>query len=99
MCIKVKSKCYVLGRAMIYQYYTRTSELSFCNAMLLLLRINIGELYILRLCVFFSDVDECSLGTHNCNANAHCSNTIGSYACTCNKGFHGDGIVCEGPSY
>ena len=38
------------------------------------------------------DVDECVLRTHNCDINANCSNTNGSYACTCNKGYIGDGI-------
>jgi hypothetical protein len=30
-----------------------------------------------------------------CSYNAQCSNTPGSYVCTCDEGFQGDGITCE----
>ena len=43
-----------------------------------------------------ADVDECTDGTHNCHANATCNDTIGSYTCTCNTGFTGDGVTCTG---
>ncbi|XP_078382693.1 uromodulin-like [Oculina patagonica] len=43
------------------------------------------------------DVDECILGTHNCLADvATCTNTYGSYKCSCDPGFKGDGKTsCE----
>lgn len=37
------------------------------------------------------DVDECSLGLHDCHKNAICNNTDGSYTCNCFRGFIGDG--------
>ncbi|XP_043238778.1 multiple epidermal growth factor-like domains protein 8 [Amphibalanus amphitrite] len=37
------------------------------------------------------DVDECRLETHDCHENATCTNTHGSFTCTCNVGFAGDG--------
>ncbi|KAL7013836.1 hypothetical protein ACKWTF_015609 [Chironomus riparius] len=37
------------------------------------------------------DVDECGLGIHDCNVNAECLNTHGSFNCQCKKGFIGDG--------
>ena len=43
-----------------------------------------------------ADIDECALGTDNCSDNANCSDTIGSYDCTCRTGFDGNGILCEG---
>ena len=45
----------------------------------------------------FSDIDECADSRdNNCSSNANCSDTIGSYACTCKVGYTGDGFTCEG---
>ena len=43
-----------------------------------------------------TDVDECSDGTHNCDQV--CTNTNGSYTCSCNSGFTlgSDGQSCTG---
>ena len=43
-----------------------------------------------------ADIDECTLNLDNCSEQASCSNTPGSYNCTCNEGFSGDGRTCEG---
>jgi alpha-tubulin suppressor-like RCC1 family protein len=40
------------------------------------------------------DLDECATEQDNCNANATCSNTIGSFTCTCKDGYTGNGIAC-----
>ncbi|XP_044181282.1 uromodulin-like isoform X1 [Acropora millepora] len=38
------------------------------------------------------DIDECASGIHNCiNGTAICTNTLGSYKCTCKSGYSGDG--------
>ena len=44
----------------------------------------------------FSDVDECTKGTDTCRANATCNNTVGSFNCSCDCGFTGNGTYCEG---
>ena len=46
---------------------------------------------------FLSDDDECaSAKTHDCDANAKCTNTAGAFTCKCNAGFTGDGKTCKG---
>ena len=43
----------------------------------------------------FTDIDECELGDHNCDGNANCMNTFGSFSCSCNTGYSGDGVNCS----
>ncbi len=43
-----------------------------------------------------SDINECEESFHNCNVNAECVNLEGSFACECDNGFEGNGIICEG---
>ena len=43
-----------------------------------------------------SDIDECHTGSHDCDANATCNNTIGSFDCSCLDGFSGNGKKCTG---
>lgn len=44
--------------------------------------------------MFVPDVDECK--QNNCHDDANCSNTDGSYDCTCKSGYIGNGTYCEG---
>ena len=56
-------------------------------------------LYLLSIaiCVHFADKDECATSeTNQCDANALCTNTRGSYVCRCIKGYQGDGLHCQG---
>ena len=50
-------------------------------------------IYIL---LYFIDIDECETGTDNCDVNATCTNRVGNFTCTCNQGYHGDGVSCDG---
>ncbi|XP_078384224.1 uncharacterized protein LOC144666717 [Oculina patagonica] len=43
----------------------------------------------------YSDLDECKTRTDNCDVNADCENTVGSYTCTCKSGYEGDGKTCK----
>ena len=43
----------------------------------------------------FIDINECE-GSNNCDINANCTNTQGNYTCSCNTGYHGDGVNCSG---
>ena len=46
---------------------------------------------------FFLDIDECANDQHSCHSLAKCSNTEGSYTCSCVLGYEGDGIQrCAG---
>eukprot|EP00286_Rhodomonas_abbreviata_P027873 CAMPEP_0181303152 /NCGR_PEP_ID=MMETSP1101-20121128/8394_1 /TAXON_ID=46948 /ORGANISM="Rhodomonas abbreviata, Strain Caron Lab Isolate" /LENGTH=1307 /DNA_ID=CAMNT_0023408683 /DNA_START=219 /DNA_END=4139 /DNA_ORIENTATION=+ len=40
-----------------------------------------------------SNIDECS-GFNDCHANANCTDTNGSFTCTCNTGYSGNGTSC-----
>ena len=45
--------------------------------------------------IFFTDVNECANRTHNnCDENAQCTDTPGSFNCTCNPGYEGNGLNC-----
>lgn len=41
------------------------------------------------------DIDECLLKKDNCDENADCINTPGSYKCKCKEGFYGNGKKCD----
>ena len=45
---------------------------------------------------YFADINECEIETHNCSSNAFCNNTKGSYICTCEPGYIGNGVNCTG---
>ena len=47
----------------------------------------------------FADIDECELGIDNCHVNATCTDVIGSFVCTCNNGFDGNGVDCTSKKF
>ncbi|XP_072022044.1 uncharacterized protein [Amphiura filiformis] len=40
------------------------------------------------------DINECTSNAHNCDTNAACANTVGSFTCECNDGYSGNGVTC-----
>ena len=52
--------------------------------------------YLDRIHIFcHADINECMVDdSNNCHENAQCINTAGSYSCSCNPGYTGDGVNC-----
>lgn len=48
------------------------------------------------MCVLYADINECAEVPQRCDLNANCTNLPGSYECTCDRGFTGDGVNCSG---
>ena len=46
--------------------------------------------------LYLTDIDECETGTDNCDVDATCTNIAGNFTCTCNLGYRGDGVSCDG---
>ncbi|XP_042892824.1 stabilin-2-like [Penaeus japonicus] len=42
-----------------------------------------------------SDINECLTNNGGCDVNADCTDTDGSYTCTCKTGYTGDGFNCS----
>ena len=59
-----------------------------------------GNLALKQISIFsifiVTDIDECSMDPGQCDVNADCTNSAGSYSCTCKQGFTGNGTTCEG---
>ena len=64
---------------------------------------NTSAINSLYLCL--SDISECQVDTlapghskysHDCHSDANCTNTKGSYYCTCDTGYSGNGVTCVG---
>ena len=60
-----------------------------------------SDVCFLGMYIFFIilDIDECTQGTNGCNHN--CTNTVGSYYCTCMVGYEleSDNHTCTGDVY
>jgi outer membrane protein OmpA-like peptidoglycan-associated protein/fibronectin type 3 domain-containing protein len=40
------------------------------------------------------DINECSTNNGGCDVHASCTNSTGSYSCTCQSGYIGNGVTC-----
>ena len=57
----------------------------------------------------YLDINECHVNdlaqehlveySHNCHADSNCTNTKGSFYCTCLNGYSGDGVTCLGKKF
>ena len=48
--------------------------------------------FLVSTVLLFADIDECASGANSClSGRATCSNTVGSYNCTCNHSNSEDG--------
>ena len=54
------------------------------------------KIYFYYLLLFVTDMNECGYSIHNCDINAQCSNSLGSFSCACNEGYTGRGTMCSG---
>ena len=55
--------------------------------------------YFFFCCCCYVDIDECQWNIDECDINASCNNTEGSYQCTCNSGYWGSGLNCTGKRF
>lgn len=53
-------------------------------------------IYLIVLCLIFTDFNECDLNLDNCHEDALCINTLTHFECRCKPGFLGDGLHCVG---
>ena len=58
--------------------------------------IELGSFIYITLHLVFADINECELETYPCHSNASCTDTDGSFNCTCIEGFEGNGFNCTG---
>ena len=71
------------------------------NFVLLLLLLFLFFFLFLFLFLFFFfaftriDIDECASNVHDCHSSASCTNTAGSFSCSCNNPYTGDGKTCS----
>lgn len=90
--VRVRVPCHVFVRFLFIWIFYKTEDF----------HIN----HLVTFAIFsYSDIIECETNTlshnhinytHNCHADANCTNTKGSFYCTCHTGYSGDGVTCVG---
>ena len=54
-------------------------------------------MHFMLCCFVLLDIDECQNETlNNCDDNAECFDTDGSFDCVCREGYSGTGVACQG---
>ena len=78
-----------VGQGTCWMEMTLTA-LVWCHASKMLLFDGFHVLYLIV------DINECgSNDLNNCHENAQCINAEGSFNCSCNSGYTGDGVNCS----
>ena len=81
------------------EWYSSLSFSQFSYLLSLPIYVPFKVLVQFTMCYFICpDIDECEDDMeNNCDiVNGLCNNTNGSYHCSCNMGYSGDGIICTG---
>jgi len=58
-------------------------------------QLKIRDIYIFLSFLMLADIDECASSVHDCHSSASCTNTVGSFSCSCNHPYTGDGKTCR----
>ena len=62
----------------------------------LIMYTKISYMHFIPIILHSADINECELEIDLCSPNANCTDTDGSFNCTCREGFEGDGFNCTG---
>ena len=69
----------------------------------LLNKTHFGVLIVINIYIYIfsslTDLNECSRDKYYCHQVASCTNYRGSFNCTCDQGYFGDGFECEVINY
>ena len=62
------------------------------------IQLNCWHYMYISYCILLpTDINECAdTSENNCSSNANCTDTTGSYNCTCQIGYSGNGYTCDG---
>ena len=74
---------------------TATTTKKFCYNIFIIIIVAKEHTLIHKKFLFLPDIDECVLRMDNCRNNSQCNNTVGSFVCSCNQGYSGNGANCE----
>ena len=58
--------------------------------------IDLENIILLIILLYFLGVDECTHNGHPCHMNAVCTQVDGEPVCVCKVGYSGDGFNCTG---
>ena len=62
----------------------------------MILEFYVYDIFVNSFLTFSKDINESLRNTHSCHINATCTNTVGSFYCTCNVVDTKNGTFCTG---